>query len=156
MIEITIDSTQARRELGLMMARVARPNKLMAGIAAELLSHTEDIFAAEGQPKWEELAASTIMQRARKGTWPGKILQVSTAGLAASIQTAHTDTTATIGSNKVYAAIQHLGGEAGRNKTAKIPERPYLPTKPGSKGQELTERAEKSILEMVVGFIERG
>ena len=33
---------------------------------------------------------------------------------------------AIIGSNKVYAAIHQLGGQAGKNKKVTIPARPYL------------------------------
>ena len=33
---------------------------------------------------------------------------------------------AIIGSNKVYAAIHQLGGQAGKNKSVTIPARPYL------------------------------
>ena len=33
---------------------------------------------------------------------------------------------AIIGSNKVYAAIHQLGGQAGKNKKTTIPARPYL------------------------------
>ena len=34
--------------------------------------------------------------------------------------------TAIIGSNKVYAAIHQLGGQAGKNQKVTIPARPYL------------------------------
>jgi phage virion morphogenesis protein len=46
--------------------------------------------------------------------------------LAISVTTQYDDTSATIGSNKVYSAIQQLGGQAGRNKKVSIPARPYL------------------------------
>ena len=61
----------------------------------------------------------------KTGHYPGQILQVS-GQLALSITTQYDDTSAVIGSNKVYAAIQHLGGQAGRNKKVNIPARPYL------------------------------
>lgn len=57
--------------------------------------------------------------------WPGQILQVS-GKLASSISTFYDDNSAIIGSNKEYAAIHQLGGDAGKNKKVKIPARPYL------------------------------
>lgn len=87
---------------------------LARAIAGILEAETEANFAAEGRPHWMGLAPSTIQQRKRAGTWPGKMLQVSAAGLAASIQTRYNRTESVIGSNKVYAAIQHLGGKIER------------------------------------------
>ena len=46
--------------------------------------------------------------------------------LAASINTYYDNDSAVIGSNLEYAAIHQLGGQAGRNKSVKIPARPYL------------------------------
>lgn len=46
--------------------------------------------------------------------------------MALSVTTQYDDTSAVIGSNKVYAAIHQLGGQAGKNKKTIIPARPYL------------------------------
>ena len=43
-----------------------------------------------------------------------------------SITTQYDNEAAIIGSNKVYAAIHQLGGQAGKNKKVTIPARPYL------------------------------
>ena len=61
----------------------------------------------------------------KTGHYPGQILQVS-GQLALSITTQYDNNSAIIGSNKVYAAIQQLGGNAGKNKKVNIPARPYL------------------------------
>ena len=90
------------------------PTPLMRAIAGVFEAETEANFAAEGRPAWLGLAPSTIRRRTRAGTWPGKKLQVSSAGLAASIATAYGRTFARIGSNKPYAQIQQLGGEIQR------------------------------------------
>jgi phage virion morphogenesis protein len=90
------------------------PTPLMRAIAGIFEAETEANFAAEGRPAWLGLAPATIRQRTRAGTWPGKMLQVSSAGLAASVHTDYGRSFARIGSNKVYAAIQQLGGEVKR------------------------------------------
>ena len=106
---------------------------MMQGIAAELLSMTEDNFEREswGNEPW---------QPTHRG---GKILQLS-GHLAASIHTLATNQRAQIGSNKIYAAIHHIGGDIhaqnvpylmiplgsgrfARKTSVTIPARPYLP-----------------------------
>ena len=52
---------------------------------------------------------------------------------------------AIIGSNKVYAAIHQLGGQAGKNKKVEIPARPYL---------KLTEDDFDEILQETVKFLQ--
>ena len=64
-------------------------------------------------------------QRKKKKKWPRMILQVE-GQLVSSINTQYDDESAIIGSNLAYAAIHQLGGNAGKNKKAQIPKRPYL------------------------------
>jgi len=84
---------------------------LMHSLAAELASQTEENFEHEGRPQWPELSDVTIERRAKTGHWPGKMLQVSSAGLAASITKQATDSSALVGSNKLYAAMMQFGGD---------------------------------------------
>lgn len=156
MIEVELEDQAFASAMRALIGRLQHPERLMAGIAAELLAETEETVQAQGRPAWQELAARTRAARTKKGTWPGNILNVSPGGLIASIQTSHSATTATIGSAKVYARIHQLGGQAGRKLASSIPERPYLPTRPGSRGQQLSESAAKNISALVVRFIERG
>ncbi|MDU9028717.1 phage virion morphogenesis protein [Pseudomonas mediterranea] len=102
---------------------------LMHSLAAELASQTEENFEHEGRPEWPELSDVTTERRAKTGHWPGKILQVSAAGLAASITTQVTDSTALVGSNKPYAAMMQFGGDQADfpQLWGDIPARPYLP-----------------------------
>ncbi|MGF6283246.1 phage virion morphogenesis protein [Pseudomonas silensiensis] len=102
---------------------------LMQSIATELAPQTEENFEQEGRPQWPELPDTTTEHRAKRGHWPGQILQVSTAGLAASITTYATDNSAMVGSNKPYAAMMLFGGEQVDfpHLWGDIPERPYLP-----------------------------
>lgn len=108
-------------------ARMAAPRDLMRMIAGTLEAETEKNFEAQGRPRWLGLSPVTIALRTKAGTWPGKILQVSSAGLAASISTDYGDDFSAVGSNKPYAAIQHIGGKAGRGLKVTIPGRPYFP-----------------------------
>ena len=87
---------------------------LTRAIAGIFDAETEANFSAEGRPHWMGLAPSTIRSRTKAGTWPGKMLQVSAGGLASSIATKYSRTEAVVGSNKVYAAIQQLGGQINR------------------------------------------
>jgi phage virion morphogenesis protein len=83
-------------------------------------------FKQEGRPdKWEELKKVTIKIRTKKGYWPGKILQMR-GELVASITSNYDESSAIVGSNKAYARVHQLGGDAGRNKKTKIEARPYL------------------------------
>lgn len=131
------------------------PRPLMRAIAGLFESETEANFAAQGRPRWLGLAPATIRARQRKGTWPGKILQVSSGGLAASIATDYGDDFVLVGSNKPYAAIQHAGGQAGRGKKVTIPARPYLPADKDGNLQPTTadgiERLANDYLASLVG-----
>ena len=71
------------------------------------------------------MSQKTKTARKNTGHYPGQILQVS-GQLALSVTTQYDDTSAIIGSNKVYAAIHQLGGLAGKNKMTTILARPYL------------------------------
>jgi len=124
-ISVKIENDEVMSGISRMAGLLDDPTPVMREISGVLADAAEDQFAAEGKPDWQELAARTIARRKRQKTWPGRILQVS-GGLAASVTTAYSRATASIGSNKIYAAIQQLGGKAGRGHKVTIPARPYL------------------------------
>ncbi|MQT98527.1 phage virion morphogenesis protein [Pseudomonas helleri] len=128
---------------------------LMRGIAAELASQTEQNFENEGRPQWAELSEATIERRSKNGNWPGQILQVSAAGLAASITTHATDSSALVGSNKPYAAMIQLGGQQTDFPYlwGDVPGRPYLPMDNEGNLQIQTEEA---ILTLAFDHLEKG
>lgn len=149
----------ALAKLEAMQRRLSNPTPLMAGVAAELLSVTEDAFAREGVvggDKWKPLALSTIRQREKKGQWPGKKLQRSTAGLAASVQPFHSAARAGLTVSKPYAAIHQFGGMAGRGRKVEIPARPYLPIKRDGSNFDVTPTMKARLLEMMADFVEGG
>lgn len=125
-IEIKIDNKAVNEKLLELAKRGENLRPLMKNIAGIFASSTEENFKEEGRPdKWVDLREERKEQRKKIHKWPGQILQVS-GQLAASVNTQYDDDSAVIGSNKDYAAIHQLGGNAGRNKKASIPARPYL------------------------------
>ena len=131
MLNIDLDISQVEAGLGRLLANARDTRPMMRGIAMELLSLTEDNFESEswgGEP-WK----------------PSR--RVEGGQLAASIISKAGSDYALIGSNKVYAAIHHFGGWAGRNNKVHIPARPYLPLNGDG---ELQHRAKESILQVAL------
>ncbi len=127
---IQIDSADIQARLAHIQWWLGDTTPLMRGIGMELLALTEDNFAREGQPKWPALSQSTVKQRTKAGTWPGKVLQISGA-LARGVTVRAGNGFVDIGVAGVpYAAIHQFGGKAGRGGLAAIPARPYLPVLP--------------------------
>lgn len=125
-IEIRIDNKVVQDALLKVAAKAETLRPLLKNLAGIMADATEENFSQQGRPdKWQELAESTIKKRKKAGHWPGQILQVE-GRLASSITTQYDDESAVIGSNLDYAAIHQLGGQAGKNKSASIPARPYL------------------------------
>lgn len=120
------------------------PTSGMEQIAEAPRDHTEHAFETEG-PGWHPLASATVRQRGSDHP----ILQRS-GQLASSLAIAYGRTYAAVGSNKVYAAIQQLGGQAGRGHRTRIPARPYLPV---TAGGELAPGAERDVLEIIGRFL---
>ena len=144
-IEIRIDDAELQEHLRKLVAKTENLRPLMKNIAGIMEDSVEENFKQEGRPdKWQELAKSTIKQRTKKGHWPGKILQVSQTGLASSITSKYDNDSAMVGTNKPYAAIHQLGGDAGKNKKVKIPARPYL---------KLNTKEEKQIIQAIEHYL---
>lgn len=154
MITVELDHERLRAALRRVEWAVGDVAPLMRGIAAELVSQTEENFAEEGRPDWADLSDTTTVRRAKSGNWPGQILQISAAGLAASISSRTDDSTALVGSNKPYAAMMHFGGKKSDfpHLWGDIPGRPFLPM--NTEGQ-LQPDAEEAILELAMHHIER-
>lgn len=142
MIEIKFDSAQVLSALSRLQRAAADASPVMAQIAGVMHDAVEENFAQQGRPKWAGLKLPVSKRRSG-----GMILQDS-GQLAASIVQASDATSATVGTNKIYAAIHQFGGQTRphvilpRNKKAlafggrvvkkvnhpgsKIPARPFL------------------------------
>ncbi|EFP4583505.1 phage virion morphogenesis protein [Salmonella enterica] len=120
-IKITVDSTPLKTALEQLSGTLSQPRPLMLEIAEILHAQSMSLFHNEGWPSgsWPALRPSTRRARERSGHWPGKILQVS-GRLASSVQAAAGDDFAQVGTNTVYAAIQHLGGTIRRTGSVRL------------------------------------
>lgn len=143
-LEIKIDNKKVEKALLEIAQKTSNLRPLMKNIAGIMADSTEENFKEEGRPNWKDLSEKTKTARKKTGHYPGQILQVS-GQLALSVTTQYDDTSAVIGSNKIYAAIHQLGGQAGKNKKTTIPARPYL---------QLTEDDFDEILQETVKFLQ--
>lgn len=152
MLTIELNHQRLQQTLNQIEDDIGDLTPLMQAIAAELASQTEENFEHEGRPDWPELSVVTTERRAKQGYWPGQMLQVSAGGLAASIVTHATDSSAMVGSNKPYAAMMQFGGERAEFPWlwGDIPARPYLPT--DAEGG-LETGTEKAILDLMLAHL---
>jgi phage virion morphogenesis protein len=128
-IDITFSNGTVLQVLGNLIEKFDDLSEPMNDIAAVLEFATEEAFASESDPatgaQWASLSDAYL--KANPKRQGGKILQVSAGGLAASIAADSGNFWATIGSNKIYAAIHQFGGTEGMPAgPAGIPSRPYL------------------------------
>lgn len=156
MITLELDHQEIQKALSKVEWAVGELAPLMRGIAAEFASITEENLEDEGQSgnAWQTLSDVTTAIREAAGTWPGQMLQITAGGLAASITTQADSSSALVGSNKVYAAMMHFGGEKQEfpNLWGDIPARPYLPMDEDGK---LQPEAEESILDLALAHLEK-
>ncbi|MCQ9325626.1 phage virion morphogenesis protein [Neisseria dentiae] len=146
MLEISLDDKQLQHGLSQLLKNATNTRPMMRAIATEMVSLTEDNFESEswGGKKW--------LRSRRADADSGKTLQLS-GQLAASISTQTGNDFARIGSNKKYAAVHHLGGQAGRGKKVTIPARPYLPI---SGAGQLQPGAERALLDIALKSLSKG
>ncbi|WP_263217929.1 phage virion morphogenesis protein [Pseudomonas atacamensis] len=129
MLTIELNNQRLQQTLSQIEDAIGDLTPLMQAIAAELASQTEENFEHEGRPEWPELSDVTIERRAKQGHWPGQMLQVSAGGLASSIVTHTSESSAIVGSNKPYAAMMQFGGKRMHfpQLWSDVPNRPFLP-----------------------------
>lgn len=146
MLEISLDDKQLQNGLSQLLKNATNTRPMMRAIATEMVSLTEDNFESEsgGGKKWQPSR--------RADADGGKTLQLS-GQLAASISTQVGNDFARIGSNKKYAAIHHLGGQAGRGKKVTIPDRQYLPI---SGAGQIQPEAERALLDIALKSLSKG
>ena len=154
MFTVELEHQHLQQTLRKVESAVGDLTPLMHSLATELASQTEENFEHEGRPQWPELSDTTTEHRAKHGHWPGKILQVSAAGLAASITTHATDSSALVGSNKPYAAMMQFGGEQADfpQLWGDMPARPYLPMDATG---ALQPEAEQALLELALSHLKK-
>ena len=87
-------------------------DKALKLIGNDQLTSVMDTFAAEGRPKWKDISDFTKKQRAAKGKYPGKILQV-TGALLRSWNYALIQDGVAIGTGLSYAKDMNEGMKKG-------------------------------------------
>jgi len=131
-------------QLADLAARVVRREPAMQEIGGELQASTHQRFRDERGPEgeaWPELAPATLIgragkkartkrggytKRARTRMSNARILR-DTGELFNSISFQANANQVSVGTNKAYARIQQLGGQAGRRgNKVEIPARPFL------------------------------
>jgi phage virion morphogenesis protein len=129
--KITLQASRFKAAIAKQIEKNADFTPLMREVKGFLADRVEENFAEEGRPQWAPLSPVTV--RRRGSAHP--ILQVS-GSLAASVVAESDASSATVGSNKVYARVQQEGaakGAFGKGKTrafdipwGNIPARPFL------------------------------
>ena len=147
-IEITIHDQGAQDLLDRLSGRVDDMTPVMGDIGEIVTESSQRNFeehrAPDGTP-WEPLAESTKAAKVKMGRNPDDILIMNRILMGSIHPEAHKDRVE-IGTDEVYAAIQQLGGMAGRDRQVEIPAREFL----GVRDEDWDE-IEQMILEDFLG-----
>jgi len=120
-VSIKIDDREVRKLLGGILKRIGNPGPAMKILGAIVRTSIVRNFEKGGRPeKWQALSPETLKKK--KGT---AILREQD-GLMGSVNYKPFNDKVVISANKIYAAIHHFGGKAGRGKKVTIPARPYM------------------------------
>ena len=123
-VSIKIDDKGVRKKLGNVLKRLGNPGPAMKILGAIARTSIVRNFEKGGRPtKWQALSPETL--KTKKGT---AILreQGMAGGLMGSVNYKAFGKKAVISADKIYAAIHHFGGQAGRGRKVTIPARPYM------------------------------
>jgi phage virion morphogenesis protein len=128
-MDIKILKDEIRPMLAELKKRMGNLSPLMKNVGETALTSIRKNFELGGRPsKWKALKLSTIKSRTAQGHWPGKILirHGASGGLLGSLNYKAYGDRVVLSANKVYAAIHHFGGQAGRGHKVRIPKRPFM------------------------------
>ena len=129
-----INDAQVKALMAKLINNSYRTEPAMRRIEGLMLDSVEQNFESEGRPRgWKPWADATRDARQDRGTASGKILnEHGASGLKGSINGRHDNTSAIVGSNKIYANAHNQDGNwggtrnLGKNNKVKIPARPFL------------------------------
>lgn len=135
----TIDTIPIRRMIDQLASNVTDLKPLNQRIVSHMVDAIHENFEKEGRPRWPGLSEVTKAGRRKIGKSTAKMLQLSSAGLANSIQGQATGEAAIAGTNKEHAGTHQYGARKGQyGKTRRggpipwgnIPARPFLKLTP--------------------------
>ena len=121
---VKVDDKEVRKLLGGILKRMGNPAPAMKILGAIVRTSIVRNFEKGGRPtKWKALSPGTL--KTKKGT---AILreQGMAGGLMGAVNYKPFSDKVVISADKVYAAIHHFGGKAGRGRKVTIPARPYM------------------------------
>lgn len=167
-ISVSIDDRQVQALLDRLAAKVGNMKPTMTRIGVLYERRVLENFANESAPdgsKWTPLAQDTLMMGLGKSKGfkkngglssrgkrylTGKKMLWEKGDLSGSIHFQADAQSVTIGSSGSipYAAIQQMGGRAGRGKKVTIPARPYLAMNRGTE-LELAEVDRQWIMDLI-------
>jgi len=102
-----IDEKKFNRIIRRLATNARNTAPLMREISQDMLDNVEENFDRQGRPSWKPLRPSTIAQREALGK-AGKILQRD-GHLAKSVSTNYDRTSASVGTNLIYAGVHEFG-----------------------------------------------
>ena len=149
--QITIKDNELKTELTKLQTKVRNLKPLLNQVGYYLLEVVENSFENEADANgkaWQELSPSYLNYKNKKG-YTKKLQNRGT--LAESIDFTTTTDALILGTNIEYAAIHQFGGFAGRNKSAFIPARPFLPI---DENGHMYQDVINDILYMLKGYIQ--
>jgi len=123
-VSVKVDDKGVRKMLAGILKRLGNPTPAMKILGAIARTSIVRNFEKGGRPtKWQALSPETL--KTKKGT---AILreQGMAGGLMGSVNYKAFGKKAVISADKIYAAIHHFGGKAGRGRKVTIPARPYM------------------------------
>ena len=123
-VKIKIDDKKVREMLAGILKRMGDPKPAMKILGAIVRTSIVRNFEKGGRPtKWTALSPETL--KTKKGS---AILreQGMAGGLMGAINYKPFSKKVVVSANKIYAAIHHFGGKAGRGRKVTIPARPYM------------------------------
>ena len=123
-VSVKVDDKGVRKMLAGILKRLGNPTPAMKILGAIARTSIVRNFEKGGRPtKWQALSPETL--KTKKGT---AILreQGMAGGLMGSVNYKAFGKKAVISADKIYAAIHHFGGKAGRGHKVTIPARPYM------------------------------
>lgn len=123
-LTITINADQVAAELQVIATRCGNLLPAMQIIGATVKASVQENFMAGGRPAgWQALSPVTLAKKKGGSILVGKGFG---GGLLGSIHAEPASDHVLVGTDKKYAAIHQLGGQAGRGRKVTIPARPFL------------------------------
>ena len=123
-VSVKVDDKGVRKLLAGILKRIGNPGPAMKIVGEIVRTSIVRNFEKGGRPtKWKALSPETL--KTKKGT---AILreQGMAGGLMGSVNYKPFNDKVVVSANKVYAAIHHFGGKAGRGRKVTIPARPFM------------------------------